>query len=161
MRTDAARGMAAEISRFVKANLSSGIASGLEYVLITAIVWAGVHYLAAATVGAVVGAVTDFALKRHWAFSRATKGAVHHEGVRYLLVSGASLGLNLGLAYLLVDGLGLPPVPGVIAASLVVGIVWNYPLHRYFVFRHAAPAGDGAAGSVALDEIGAAGGGPG
>jgi hypothetical protein len=27
-------------------------------------------------------------------------------------------------------------VPGVIAASLVVGFAWNYPLHRFYVFRH-------------------------
>ena len=57
------------------------------------------------------------------------------EGLRYLLVSGASLGWNLLVSYLFVDGLGLPAVPGVIAASVVVGFVWNYPLHRLFVFR--------------------------
>ncbi len=131
-----ARGVAAEIGRFVRANLSSTIASGLEYVLVTALVVAHVHYLAAATVGAVSGAVTDFTLKRHWAFDRAGRiGAVHHEGLRYLVVSAFSLGFNLAVSYLLVDGIGLPAVPGVIAASIVVGFVWNYPLHRYFVFR--------------------------
>jgi putative flippase GtrA len=28
-------------------------------------------------------------------------------------------------------------VPGVIAASIVVGVAWNYPLHRLYVFRRA------------------------
>jgi putative flippase GtrA len=129
------RGLAAEIGRFVRANLSSTIASGLDYVLVTALVLARVHYLVAATVGALAGAITDFSLKRHWAFQRAGIGSVHHEGVRYLMVSGTSLGLNLMLAYALVDGLGLPSVPGVIAASIAIGFVWNYPLHRYYVFR--------------------------
>ena len=133
------RGLAAEIGHFFRANLSSTVASGLEYVLVTALVLVRLHYLTAATAGAVTGAVTDFALKRHWAFDRASKSPVHHEGLRYLLVSVASLLLNLAVAYALVDGLRLPAVPGVIAASLLVGVVWNYPLHRYYVFRISAP----------------------
>ncbi len=139
------RGLAAEIGRFVRANLSSTIASGIDYLLVTGLVLARFHYLWAATAGALAGAITDFTLKRHWAFDRAAVGAVHHEGLRYLLVSGTSLGLNLLLSYALVDGLGMPAVPGVIAASIVVGFVWNYPLHRYFVFRNA-PAHAGARG---------------
>lgn len=134
------RGLAAETGRFVRANLSSSIASGVEYVLVTALVVIGVHYLTATTAGAVTGALIDFSLKRQWAFNRSVPGAVHHEGLRYLIVSAFSLLLNLVLAYLLVDGLHVPAVPGVIAASLVVGFVWNYPLHRYFVFRPARAA---------------------
>ena len=135
MSRRARRGLATEIGRFVRANLSSSIASGLEYLLVTGLVLARVHYLAAATAGAVTGAVTDFSLKRHWAFNRAVKGTVQHEGLRYLAVSSASLALNLALSYGLVDGLLLPAVPGVIAASILVGLAWNYPLHRYYVFR--------------------------
>ena len=146
-----ARGLAAEVRRFVRANLSSAIASGIEWVLVTGLVVAGVHYLYAAAAGAVTGAVTDFSLKRHWAFARAGKGAVHHEALRYVLVAAASLGLNLGLSYALVDGLGLPAVPGVIAASLVVGIVWNYPLHRWFVFRHVTRPSRSVPGDAAAD----------
>ncbi len=135
MSRRAGLGLRVEIGRFVRANLSSAVASGLEYVLITVLVYARVHYLVAATAGALTGALTDFSLKRHWAFHRTVKGAVHHEGLRYLAVSAASLLLNLACAYALVDGLHVPPVPGVIAASIVVGFVWNYPLHRYYVFR--------------------------
>jgi putative flippase GtrA len=134
------RGAAAEAARFVRANLSSLTASGLEYALVTGLVVAGVHYLTAAAAGAVMGAVTDFSLKRHWAFARGHKAAVHHEALRYLAVSSASLGLNLLGSWLLVDGLRLPSVPGVIAASIAVGLVWNYPLHRWFVFRRANAA---------------------
>jgi putative flippase GtrA len=141
------RGIAAEVGRFVRANLSSTVASGLEYVLVTGLVLGGMHYLAAATAGAITGAITDFSLKRHWAFNRAAVGAVHHEGLRYLGVAALSLVLNLALAYVFVDGLRMPAVPGIIAASLVVGFAWNYPLHRYFVFRPvqvsaAAPRGE-------------------
>ncbi len=129
------RGLVAEIGRFVRANLSSTIASGIDYLFVTGLVLAGLHYLGAATAGALAGAITDFSLKRHWAFDRDGVGAVHHEGFRYLLVSATSLGLNLALAYAFVDGIGMPAVPGVIAASIVIGFVWNYPLHRYYVVR--------------------------
>jgi putative flippase GtrA len=138
----AGRGLGAEIGRFLRANFSSTVASGLEYLLVTVLVLARTHYLAAATAGAVTGAVTDFSLKRHWAFDRAVKAAVHHEGLRYLAVSAASLVLNLACAYALVDGLRVPAVPGIIAASLVVGFVWNYPLHRCYVFRGSASGRD-------------------
>jgi putative flippase GtrA len=140
MRGAPVRGRAAEIGRFVRANLASTIASGLEWVLVTGLVLVRVHYLYATAAGALTGAVADFSLKRQWAFDRAEKGTVHQEALRYLAVSGTSLVLNLAAAYLLVEGLGLPSVPGVIAASLVVGFVWNYPLHRLYVFRHAAPS---------------------
>ncbi len=129
-----------EVGRFVRANLSSTAATAVDWAAVTALVWLGAHYLVAAAAGALAGAITDFSLKRHWAFDGPGKGAVHHEGLRYLLVSGSSLAWNLALAWALVDGLGLPAVPGVILASIAVGFAWNYPLHRLFVFRRARPS---------------------
>jgi putative flippase GtrA len=134
------RGLAAEVGRFVRANLSAIAATALDWGLVTGLVWAGVHYLAAAAVGAASGAATDFLLKRHWAFDRAAKGAVHAEGLRYLLVSASSLGWNLLASWGFVGGLRAAPVPGVVAASIVVGCIWNYPLHRLFVFRRGGVA---------------------
>jgi putative flippase GtrA len=134
-------GLAAEVGRFFRANLSSTVATGIEWVLVTALLLFRIHYLTAAAVGAVSGAFTDFSLKRHWAFDRLRKGGLHHEGFRYVLVSSGSLLWNLVMAYLLVEHLGSPKVPGVIGASLVVGFIWNYPLHRSYVFRSVpAPA---------------------
>jgi len=136
MRVFGARGVTRlEMGRFLRANLSSGIATALDWALVTAIVWLGVHYLIAAGVGAIAGALTDFAIKRHWAFDRSAKGTVTVEGLRYLLVSASSLCWNLLLSWALVGGLGAPAIPGVIAASILIGVLWNYPLHRWFVFR--------------------------
>jgi len=143
------RGVAAEAARFVRANLSAAIASGLEWLLVTGLVVARVHYLVAAAAGAVTGALVDFSLKRHWAFDRAHRAGVGQEGVRYLWVSAVSLAVNLPVAYGLVDGLGIPAVPGVIAASILVGVAWNYPLHRWYVFRGARGPGGSASPSRA------------
>lgn len=135
------RPLLAEMGRFLRANLASTAATALDWAIVTALVWLGAHYLVAAAAGALAGAVTDFTLKRHWAFGGEGKDRVHAEAVRYLAVSGASLLWNLAMAWVLVDGLGLPPVPGVILASIVVGVAWNYPLHRFWVFRRAGAGG--------------------
>ena len=132
------RGLAAEAARFVRANLAAAIATGIEYLLVTGLLVAGAHYLTAAGAGAVTGAVTDFSLKRHFAFDRSARAAVGREGLRYLWVSAVSLALNLALAWALVAGLRLPSLPGVIGASILVAVAWNYPLHRWYVFREAA-----------------------
>ena len=138
-------GPAAEVGRFLRANLSSSAASLVDYLVAGLVLLLGGHYLVAASAGALSGAVTDFSLKRHWAFDRAHKGAVHREGLRYLLVSAASLLWNLAACYALVDGLKLRALPGVIVASILVGFLWNYPLHRLFVFRGARPVPGGVA----------------
>ena len=134
-----ARRVAAEVGHFVRAHVASGIASGLEWLLVTGLVLAGVHYLVAAAAGAVTGAATDFSLKRYWAFGRTHREGFGREGLRYVAVSLASLALNLAVAYVLVDWLAVRPIPGVIGASILVGFGWNYPLHRIYVFRSEAP----------------------
>ncbi len=137
MRQGTWSGLRAEIARFIRANASSAAATAVDWALVTTVVWAGAHYLVAAAAGAAAGAATDFSLKRWWAFDRDAKGTVAVEGLRYLLVSGASLGANLAISWVLVDGAGAPPVPGVIGASIVVGFLWNYPMQRWFVFPAA------------------------
>lgn len=133
------RGLAAEAGRFLRANAASIVATGVDWSFVTVLVAAGVHYLGAAAAGAVGGAVTDFLLKRHWAFDRPAMASTWREGTRYAFVSGSSLLWNLVVAWALVGGLGMPAVPGVIVASIVVGLAWNYPLHRLFVFRAHRP----------------------
>ena len=96
-------------------------------------------YLLAAGIGALVGAMMDFGLKRQWAFMRRGTGSLRAESVRYLIVSALSLVWNLVMAYVLVHWLHISPVPGVIAASVLVGTFWNYPLHRFFVFPQVSP----------------------
>jgi putative flippase GtrA len=122
-----------ELRRFFKAQASSGIATAVDWALMASLIALGVHYLWAVVCGAVVGAITDFAVKKWWVFE-AKKGKIPVEALRYALVSAISAGLNCLLAFGLVDGLRAPKTPGVIAASLVVGFVWNYPMHRLYVF---------------------------
>lgn len=127
-----------EIRRFVRANASTLLATGIEWALVTVLVRSNISYLIAAGVGALLGAVMDFSLKRRWAFIRRGAGSWQAESARYVLVSALSLGWNLLVAFVLVHVLHVAPIPGVIAASIVVGALWNYPMHRLFVFPDSA-----------------------
>lgn len=91
------------------------------------------YYVAATACGAVAGAITNFLLNRFWAFDSRHQ-SVHSQGVRYGIVSAGSLALNTGLVFLLTDYGGLMYLKSKVIAALAVGWLWNYPLHRYFVF---------------------------
>jgi putative flippase GtrA len=123
-----------EIGRFFKGQLSSGIATIVDWGLMTGLILAGVHYLYAVVCGAVAGAITDFSVKKWWVF-KAKRERVKGQALRYAVVSAISAGLNCLLAYGLVDGLGIHENIGVIIASTIVGFAWNYPMHRLYVFR--------------------------
>jgi putative flippase GtrA len=128
-----------EAWKFVKGQLSSSLATIVDWGLMSSLIAFGLHYLYAAAAGALAGALTDFSVKKWWVFD-AGAGAVQGQAVRYAVVSVASAGLNCLLAYGLVSGLGSPEVPGVIGASVVIGFAWNYPMHRLFVFgRRVSP----------------------
>ena len=133
--------LALEVQRFVRANASTLLATAVEWVLVTVMVRSGGSYLLAAGCGAFLGALMDFALKRQWAFMRRGTRSLRSESTRYVVVSAFSLGWNLVTAFVLVHFLRVPAIPGVIAASVLVGAFWNYPLHRLFVFPEGKPSG--------------------
>lgn len=128
--------MLRETWRFIKAQLSSGMATFLDWAVLSSLILFGVHYIPAICAGALVGAVTDFALKRAWALGKSGRGLKQEAG-RYAAVSATSAGLNCALAFLLIEKLAAPKVRGALAASVVVGFLWNYPMHRLYVFGRA------------------------
>ncbi len=93
-----------------------------------------VWYVAATATGAAVGAVTSFVLGRIWAF-QAHHGKVHHQAFRYALVSGGSLLLNSAGVYLFTEYGGLKYFVSKLVVAILVGVFFNFPLHRRFVFR--------------------------
>ena len=89
---------------------------------------------AATPVGAVLGAVTNFTLGRAWIFRRHT-GHWAAQASRYALVSAASAGWNT-IGEQLVHGMGhVQYVAARAIVSLVVSLLWNFPVQRVFVFR--------------------------
>jgi putative flippase GtrA len=129
------RQISREILRFLKGQLASGIATSVDWGLMTILILSGVYYITAAVIGAVAGAITDFSVKKWWVFDASKRESLEVQVARYALVSAIGAALNAGFAYLLVDGLHIHQNIGVILASTVVGFAWNYPMHRLYVFR--------------------------
>jgi putative flippase GtrA len=137
-----------ELVRFAKAQFSTGVATLLEWGLVLVLTRVGVWYVGAAVAGAVAGGITDFAIKKWWVFrthqaptaaSRASALALTGaEAIRYAVVSGASALWYGAAVYLLVDLVHWHLPVAVVGGSVLVGLFWNYPLHRFFVFSPAA-----------------------
>ena len=92
-----------------------------------------VWYVAATATGAFLGAIVNFILGRHWSFT-ADHDAVHGQAIRYAAVSGVSLVLNSLGVYLLTDYIGIHYAISKAITAFLVGILFNFPLHRRFVF---------------------------
>jgi len=125
-----------EVWNFVASQASASVASTLDVLVMEGLILLKAPYGWAILAGHVAGGVTDFIAKRHLIF-RTENQSLLHQAARYLLAWGTSLLLNLGLARLLVENVGLTAGVGVLVAAVVVGLAWNYPMHRLFVFRSA------------------------
>ncbi len=128
-----------ELLTFAKAQLSTGAATLAEWALVWVLTASGVYYVLAAIAGALCGGLLDFSIKKWWVFSTARRFAAG-EALRYALVSGLSALLFGAAVFAFVDGLRLRMPIAVVAASIFVGMFWNYPLQRFFVFSGARSA---------------------
>jgi putative flippase GtrA len=93
-----------------------------------------VWYVFSTGLGALLGAVTNFALNRYWSFE-ATHVSWGPQAVRYAAVSAGSLGLNMLGVYAFTDGAGLKYGVSKIITAIAVGLLFNFPLHRRYVFK--------------------------
>ncbi|HEY2513965.1 MAG TPA: GtrA family protein [Polyangiaceae bacterium] len=114
--------------------LGAFAATALDFAIMIACVHAGLPPVAATAIGASCGAVTNFTLARHWIFPAGASGRVHRQAIRYALVSLTSLGLNTLGEYLLVDVAHLHYLLARVLVAGLVGIGWNYTMHRSWVF---------------------------
>lgn len=120
---------------FKRSQLSSFIATAADFgVLVGLVEILGIWYVTATAIASFVGAVTNFTLGRHWSFG-ATHGKFHGQALRYSIVSGCSLLLNSLGVYFLTDFMEFQYVTSKIVTSFLVGILFNFPMHRAFVFR--------------------------
>lgn len=114
------------------------VATGADFVVVVLLVqYAGMTPWLATALGCVVGAAASFTIGRNWAFSHA--GAAGPQAWRYALVSVTSMGLNAGgVAVMLV----LPIHYGIawLAVRGAVFLLWNFPLHRDYVFTTPTPS---------------------
>ncbi len=126
---------ASVLGSFSRSQVSSLIATIADYgaLFLCAEVF-HVWYVIATAIGAVLGAVTNFLMNRHWSF-RASHGAVRVQAQRYFYVSSVSLLLNTAGVYLMTEHAHFHYAISVGMASVVVGVFFNYPMHRLYVYR--------------------------
>jgi putative flippase GtrA len=128
---------------------------GVSNTLLTFIVYTlllkvfGVWYLAASAIGFAVGATNGFLLNRRWTFRDHIGDAF--TPVRWTIVQGTGLAINLGLLFLFVSEVGLDKLLGQALATLVVTLT-TFFANRAWTFRmhHHDPPGpvvDGEASS--------------
>lgn len=95
-------------------------------------VW-GVWYVAATAMGAALGAIVNFLLGRHWSFA-AGEQPVGGQALRYATVALLSLALNSLAVYLLTAYGSIYYALSRVIAAVFIGLLFNFPLHRRFVF---------------------------
>ena len=121
--------------RFFKAQASSFIATAVDFavtVLLKEVLkfW----YLLASFIGTFSGGVVNFLLGRKWVFE-STQGRAHIQFGKYLLVWIGNLILNAGGVFALTNYIGSSYIVSKIITSVLVGIFYNYLLHKRYVFK--------------------------
>jgi putative flippase GtrA len=99
----------------------------------------GASAVTGTVVGSSLGAVTNFLLGRGWIFRR-HRGHWSGQAVRYAAVAAASAGLNALGEHVGHDVVGLQYVVARVVVSFAVGLLWNFPMQRWFVFREGTGA---------------------
>jgi putative flippase GtrA len=120
-----------ELARF---GLVGGFNAATYFGGYTALVIAGVPYLAAALIAFAVSASVGYWLHEHWTFKGATPTV--RGWLAWLAAQGGATGLNLVLLALLVDGLDLDSI---LAQALLMPVtpIATYFVGRRFVFSRA------------------------
>jgi dolichol-phosphate mannosyltransferase len=94
----------------------------------------GVPYQLAAVLAWLIAVSSNFVLNRHWTFDR-PDGRVHHQALRFFLVSLAAFALvNLVLLTLLVEQAGLAKVPAQ-ALAVAAATPFNFLGNKLWSFR--------------------------
>ncbi len=93
---------------------------------------ADLHYVPAAACSFVVAVSNNYVWNRHWTF-RHSRGHLYYQGVRFLAVSLAALGLNLGLLRLLVE-LGAGKIVAQ-AIAIVLVTPFSFTANKLWSFR--------------------------
>ena len=92
----------------------------------------GVWYLAASAIGFLTGAVNGFLWNRRWTFKEHVGDAL--TPVRWFIVQGCGLGLNVGILYLLVNDARLDKLVSQACATAIVTVL-TFLANRAWTFR--------------------------
>lgn len=126
--------LARQFAKFGVVGVSNTLLSFAVYTILIKVF--GVWYVAASAIGFAIGAVNGFLWNRAWTF----RGHVGDSltPVRWFVVQGCGLLVNLGLVFAFVDGAGLDKLVGQ-AVTIAIVTVLTFFANRSWTFR-ASPA---------------------
>lgn len=120
---------------FLKANISSSIASFFDYLITIFLVSVfRVDVVLASTTGTICGGITNFLIGRNWVFESKNR-KVHQQALRYGIVWIGNLILNTGGVYIFTHLFKVHYVVSKALVSLVVGFCYNYTMQKKYVFK--------------------------
>jgi len=135
---------------FFRAQLSSQLASITDFTITIILVNVfSLYYVYANFIGSVCGGITNCVVNYRWTF-KAMDVKKRYVAIRYLMVWLGSIFLNTSGIYLMTELLKKIPllmrVPDFvydnifiiskIVVSLLVGFLWNFNMHRFFVYKN-------------------------
>ena len=120
--------------RFVKAQLSSLIASAADFATTLVLVeFIAAGYVTASVAGTILGGCVNFYMGRNWVFN-ATKKSIKLQIVKYILVWTGNLLLVTASVYMLTHFGKLNYMASKIIASILIGTTYNYLMQKQFIF---------------------------
>lgn len=120
--------------KLIKFQLSSLIATLIDFsctILLKEV--GGVGYLLSTATGSLIGGVANFVIGRRWVF-HAAELAPGSQAIRYLLVWGGSILLNISGVFLLTSIGRMNYLFSKIFSAVMVGFFFNYILQNKYVF---------------------------
>jgi putative flippase GtrA len=120
----------------IRSSVASLVALGIELLLVQLLDILKVEPVISYVVVQILGTIMTFAGNKYYAFEASRSGRGLTEGWRALVVFGGSFVFNTALSSLGSYVLHAPPVVAFLGSQAVVWACWNYPMNRWWVFRH-------------------------
>lgn len=120
---------------FSRSQLTALIATSVDYsILLSCVEFFHWFYPFGVALGCLFGGATSFLVNRHWSFE-SNKEVWHAQARRYVVVGIGSMLLNTAGVYLVTEFGEVHYFISQIVISISVGFFYNYPLHRFFVYK--------------------------
>jgi len=120
---------------FKRSQIAAFLATVVDYGILTT--WVEVfhlYYSYGVALGSAFGAAVNFLLNRYWSFGQ-TEDHWYFQAFRYAMVASGCLILTTTGVYVLTEYLGIYYLFSQVCVSIVIAISYNYPLHRFFVYK--------------------------
>jgi putative flippase GtrA len=127
---------ASHLRTLLRSSIASLVALVVELGLVQASDLLGIEPVISYAAVQIIGTIMTFAGNKYWAFEASGTGRTVTEGTRAAVVFGGSFVFNTALSSVGSYMAHLPPVLAFLGSQAIVWLVWNYPMNRWWVFRH-------------------------